>query len=101
MRERPSKNMTARMRTRKERRTKMAEQLVKSVPAIPHTPPELERQPLVLNQRPFGWISDHIAGVAEGKTPLWWWIAFVPSFILMVVCFSCVAYLISTGVGVW
>jgi Ni/Fe-hydrogenase subunit HybB-like protein len=79
----------------------MAEQLVRSVPAIPHTPPELERQPLVLNQRPFGWISDHIAGVAEGKTPLWWWIAFVPSFTLMVVCFSCVAYLISTGVGVW
>jgi Ni/Fe-hydrogenase subunit HybB-like protein len=79
----------------------MAEQLVKAVPVVPHTPPELERQPLVLNQRPFGWISDHIAGVAEGKTPLWWWIAFVPSFTLMVVCFSCVGYLISTGVGVW
>jgi Ni/Fe-hydrogenase subunit HybB-like protein len=79
----------------------MAEQLVRSVPAIPQTPLELERQPLVLNQRPFGWISDHIAGVAEGKTPRWWWIAFVPSFTLMVVCFSCVAYLISTGVGVW
>jgi Ni/Fe-hydrogenase subunit HybB-like protein len=79
----------------------MAEQLVRAVPVIPHTPPELERQPLVLNQRPFGWLSDHIAGVAEGKTPKWWWIAFVPSFILMVVCFSCVAYLISTGVGVW
>ena len=49
----------------------MAEQLVRSVPIIPHTPAELERQPLVLNQRPFGWLSDHIAGVAEGKTPRW------------------------------
>src|SRR5687767_5224977 len=79
----------------------MAETLVRSVPAIPHTPAELERQPLVLNQRPFGWLSDHIAGVAEGKTPMWWWIMFVPSFILMIVCFSCITYLLTTGVGVW
>jgi len=79
----------------------MAETLVREVPVIPHTPPELERQPLILNQRPFGWLSDHIAGVAEGKTPRWWWIAFAISFTIMVVCFSCIAYLISTGVGVW
>ena len=79
----------------------MAEQLVRSVPIIPHTPAELERQPLILNQRPFGWLSDHIAGVAEGKTPRWWWMMFVPSFTLMVVCFSCITYLLTTGVGVW
>jgi Ni/Fe-hydrogenase subunit HybB-like protein len=70
-------------------------------PVVHRTPAELERQPLVLNKRPGGWISDHIAGVAEGKTPMWWWIAFVPSFILMMVGVTCVAYLISTGVGVW
>jgi Ni/Fe-hydrogenase subunit HybB-like protein len=71
-------------------------------PVVVHrTPVELERQPLVLNQRPFGWISDHIAGVAEGKTPLWWWIAFIPAFTLMMVGVMCVTYLISTGVGVW
>ena len=46
-------------------------------------PPELEREPLVENQRGFAWISDRIAGVAEGKTPLWWWAAFVPSVLLM------------------
>ena len=76
------------------------QQLIKSVPSIPHTPKELERQPLVLNGRGIGWLSDHIAGVAEGKTPKWWWAAFVPSFLIMLVCFSMVLYLMSTGVGV-
>jgi len=70
-------------------------------PVVHPTPAELERQPLVLNKRSFGWLSDHIAGVAEGKTPLWWWIAFVPSFMLMMLGVMCVTYLISTGVGVW
>ena len=56
------------------------EMLIKDVPSIPHTPRELERVPLILNQRPLGWLSDQIAGVAEGKTPKWWWAAFIPSF---------------------
>ncbi len=64
-------------------------------------PPGLERQPLVQNMRGFAWISDTIAGVAEGPTPLWWWIAFIPSVVLMVICFSMIGYQISTGVGVW
>ena len=79
----------------------MAEQLIKSVPTMPHPPAELERQPLVLNQHGLGWLSDKIAGIVEGKTPKWWWAAFVPSFILMLVCFTCVGYLMSRGVGVW
>ena len=79
----------------------MAEQLIKSVPTMPHPPVELERKPLVLNQHGLGWLSDKIAGIVEGKTPRWWWAAFVPSFILMLVCFTCVGYLISRGVGVW
>ena len=29
-----------------------------------------------LISRSIGWISDRIAGVAEGKTPLWWWMRF-------------------------
>ena len=32
--------------------------------------------PLVANNRSIGWISDRVAGVAEGKTPLWWWVCF-------------------------
>ncbi|HKI70219.1 MAG TPA: NrfD/PsrC family molybdoenzyme membrane anchor subunit, partial [Verrucomicrobiae bacterium] len=72
-----------------------------SISAIPPTPKELQRIPLVRNQRSIGWISDKIAGVAEGKTPLWWWIAFVPSVTMFVVLYCMIAYLISTGVGVW
>ena len=79
----------------------MTEELIKSVPVVPHTPKELERVPLVLNQRSLGWLSDAVAGVVEGKTPKWWWIAFGISFTVMLVCFSCIAYLISTGIGVW
>src|ERR1044072_1946648 len=79
----------------------MAEQLIKDVPVIPHTPAELERIPLVANRRSIGWLSDSIAGIVEGKTPRWWWMAFIPSFTLMVVCFSCITYLLSTGVGIW
>src|SRR6185436_8441847 len=79
----------------------MAEQLIKDIPVLPRTPVELERIPLVRNQRSPGWLSDAIAGIVEGKTPRWWWIAFTISFTIMVVCFSCITYLLSTGVGVW
>ena len=65
------------------------------------TPKELEREPLVLNQRSLGWISDRIAGVCENKLPKWWWPAFLISFTVMSMMFACITYLISTGVGVW
>jgi molybdopterin-containing oxidoreductase family membrane subunit len=61
----------------------------------------LAREPLVLNQRSPGWLSDTVAGVVEAKTPLWWWISFGISFPTMIMCFSLIAYLIGTGVGVW
>src|SRR5688572_4529253 len=72
-----------------------------AVPQVAPPPAELVREPLVLNRRSIGWISDHIAGVAEGKTPRWWWLAFIPSFFIMLIGAVCVTYLISTGVGVW
>ncbi len=64
-------------------------------------PAELERIPLVAHQRSIGWISDAVAGVAEGKTPLWWWCAFVPSVLALGMLGAMLAYQISTGVGVW
>ncbi len=64
-------------------------------------PPELERVPLVQNNRSIGWISNAVAGVAEGKTPRWWWPAFIVSLGMMSLCFAMIAYLMSTGVGVW
>ena len=69
--------------------------------SVPVTPKELDREPLVLNKRPLGWISDQIAVIAEGKTPRWWWIAFIPSFLIMCVGASMIAYQVGTGVGVW
>ena len=68
---------------------------------LPRIPAELVRKPLVQNNRSFGWISDRIAGVIEGPTPKWWWAAFATSVLTMMMCFTMIAYLISTGVGVW
>jgi Ni/Fe-hydrogenase subunit HybB-like protein len=79
----------------------MAEAVISSSVKLQAPPPELARVPLVSNQRPIGWISDAIAGIAEGKTPKWWWCAFVPSVTLMTMLFAMIIYLMSTGVGVW
>jgi molybdopterin-containing oxidoreductase family membrane subunit len=65
------------------------------------TPKELVREPLVANQRSPGWLSDQISGIIEGKTPRWWWVAFVISFITAGMCFTMIGYLVVTGVGVW
>jgi Ni/Fe-hydrogenase subunit HybB-like protein len=64
-------------------------------------PREIEREPLVLNNRSLGWISDQIAGIIEGKTPTWWWVTMLISLPVMLMCFTMIGYLISTGVGVW
>ena len=59
------------------------------------------RTPLVSNERSLAWITDNICRMCEEKTPRWWWWCFFPSAALMITCFSCFAYLIMTGVGVW
>ena len=64
-------------------------------------PRELEREPLVANNRSIGWISDQVCKVIEDKTPAWWWPTFIISAALASVMFGCIAYLITTGVGVW
>jgi molybdopterin-containing oxidoreductase family membrane subunit len=72
------------------------------LPAHVAPPPrELERQPLVLRNRSLAWISDHICSIVEGPTPKWWWPAFLISASVMTMMFVMIAYLISTGVGVW
>ncbi len=65
------------------------------------TPKALEREPLVLNQRSLGWISDRVASIVEGPTPKWWWPAFIISASVAGMMFAMIGYLISTGVGVW
>ena len=78
----------------------MADAVIAPTVTVPVTPPELRREPLIQNNRGPGWLSDAIAGIAEGKTPKWWWVCFVISVVVMTGCFSMIASLISTGVGV-
>jgi Ni/Fe-hydrogenase subunit HybB-like protein len=73
---------------------------VSSAP-LPTVPPELQRAPLVLNQRDIGWISDRVLAVTEGKPPLWWWACFIPSVLCLGMLGFMLAYQITTGVGVW
>src|SRR3972149_7429284 len=68
---------------------------------VPVPPPELVRAPLVQNNRSFGWISDRVASITEGKAPRWWWAAFIPSFSFMCLLGVMLGYQVSTGVGVW
>jgi hypothetical protein len=68
---------------------------------VPVPPKELERIPLVRNNRSFGWISDRVSAITEGKTPLWWWAAFIPSFCFLGLLGVMLTYQVSTGVGVW
>jgi Ni/Fe-hydrogenase subunit HybB-like protein len=68
---------------------------------VPVVPAELAREPLVGNNRSFGWISDRVSAITEGKTPKWWWAAFVPSILLLGLLGAMLFYQITTGVGVW
>jgi len=61
----------------------------------------LLREPLVLNNRSYSWITSKIAGVVENPQPKLWWFLFVPCFLLTLVMSGCFIYLIATGVGVW
>ena len=59
------------------------------------------REPLVLNNRSLGWITDRICGIVENRQPFIWWVLFVPSVMLFLCLVFSLVYLVSTGVGVW
>jgi Ni/Fe-hydrogenase subunit HybB-like protein len=59
------------------------------------------REPLVLNNRSLGWITDRICGIVENRQPFIWWVLFVPSVLLFLCLVFSLVYLVSTGVGVW
>ena len=56
---------------------------------------------MVLNNRPPSWITNQVVGIIEGKTPRWWWVTFIISALVMLLCPIYIGYLITTGVGVW
>ena len=59
------------------------------------------REPLVLNNRSMGWITDRICGIVENRQPFIWWVLFVPAVVLFLCLVFTLVYLVSTGVGVW
>ena len=77
----------------------MSEILSKEIPEV--VPAEYPRNPIVKNNRSHGWITEKICGIVEGKTPLWWWVAFVISAGITGFTFLGLGYLVTTGIGVW
>ena len=62
----------------------------------------LERENLVLNERSFGWITNRVCGIVEGRQPLLWWVVFLTFLPLWIIGVGGgLTYLVSTGVGVW
>ena len=65
------------------------------------TQPELQKVPLVANQRSLSWITDKVSTIVEERTPIWWWLAFIPCALIALFGLACIGYQISNGVGVW
>jgi Ni/Fe-hydrogenase subunit HybB-like protein len=64
-------------------------------------PTPFPRATLVENNRSFGWVTDKISGIIEGKTPTWWWVCFVLACCVASFTVAGITYLVATGVGVW
>ncbi|MFN0125412.1 MAG: NrfD/PsrC family molybdoenzyme membrane anchor subunit [Verrucomicrobiales bacterium] len=61
----------------------------------------LLREPLVLHNRSYSWITDRICGIVEKPQPKIWWAIFIPAVLLFLTMVYLFGYLIATGVGVW
>ncbi len=59
------------------------------------------RAPLVLGGKDFGRVTEAVAGIAERKTPLAWYVAMAVSLSLLGLLGICIFLLFTTGVGVW
>ncbi len=64
-------------------------------------PASVPRRKLVENDRDFGWITEKVCGIVEGKTPTWWWVCFLISGFVSLFTVVGTIYLIAAGVGVW
>src|SRR5258708_3084571 len=65
------------------------------------TPADLQRPPLVGNNRSLSWITNKVSSICEENTPFWWWVAFLITSPLAAFGLFCIGYQISNGVGVW
>jgi molybdopterin-containing oxidoreductase family membrane subunit len=61
----------------------------------------MPRRPIIENNRNFTWITQKVCGIVEGKTPTWWWVAFIICAMIASFTLMGLIYLVSTGTGVW
>jgi molybdopterin-containing oxidoreductase family membrane subunit len=72
-----------------------------AITVTPEQQAAITKVPLVLNDRKTAWITQNISSIVEDKTPFWWWVAFSITSPIALFGIFCIAYQISTGVGVW
>ena len=65
------------------------------------TPKELQRVPLVANNRSLSWITDKVSTIVESPTPGWWLLAMCVTTPIALMGLACIVYQISNGVGTW
>ena len=61
----------------------------------------ITKTPLVANNRSLDWVTEKVSTIVESRTPFWWWVAFGITAPTALFGLCCIAYQISTGVGVW
>ena len=61
----------------------------------------MPRRPIIENERNFTWITQKVCGIVEGKTPTWWWVAFIVAAMVASFTLMGLIYLVATGTGVW
>ena len=61
----------------------------------------IAKTPLVANHRSMDWVTEKVSTIVEARTPFWWWVAFGITSPIACMGLCCIAYQISTGVGVW
>jgi molybdopterin-containing oxidoreductase family membrane subunit len=64
-------------------------------------PADIPRRDIIENDRSFSWITQKVCGIVEGKTPTWWWVAFIICAMIASFTLMGLIYLVSTGTGVW
>jgi molybdopterin-containing oxidoreductase family membrane subunit len=57
--------------------------------------------PLILGDKTLARVTADICAPLERRAGLYWWLAFLPSFALLLLGVVAVAYLMVTGIGVW
>jgi molybdopterin-containing oxidoreductase family membrane subunit len=64
-------------------------------------PADIKRRDIIENDRSFSWITQKVCGIVEGRTPTWWWVAFIMCALIASFTLMGLIYLVSTGTGVW